>query len=71
MRGASRCFVEFFTASIQDPNTRAAYARTVGEFVGWLDQRGVTLSMSSPVIVAASVERCGRTESAPVATQAL
>jgi hypothetical protein len=29
------------------------------------------LSMSSPVIVAASVERCGRTESAPVATQAL
>jgi hypothetical protein len=33
-------FVEFFTATIRNPNTREAYARTVGRFLAWCDERG-------------------------------
>ncbi len=30
--GAARAFLEFFTATIRNKNTRAAYARAVGQF---------------------------------------
>ena len=40
---AGRRFVEFFTANIRNPNTRAAYARAVGDFFAWLEERNVTL----------------------------
>lgn len=32
---ASFRFIEFFTANIQNPNTRMAYARAVREFCAW------------------------------------
>lgn len=54
---ASRRFVEFFTANIRNPNTRTAYARAVGDFCGWCDQRGLSLERLEPVIVAAYIEQ--------------
>lgn len=54
---AARRFVEFFTANIRNPNTRKAYARAVGEFAAWCDQRGlVELRTIEPVHVAAYIE---------------
>src|SRR4051795_9945953 len=53
---AARRFVEFFTANIPNPNTRAAYAQAVGQFLRWADGRGLTLKAIEPVAVAAYVE---------------
>jgi integrase/recombinase XerD len=36
---ASRRFIEFFTASIRNRNTRMAYARAVKQFFDWCDDR--------------------------------
>jgi site-specific recombinase XerD len=45
--------VEFFTARLSNPHTRAAYARAVTEFCCWCETRGVPLpALSSPVIAA-------------------
>ncbi|WP_392714198.1 site-specific integrase [Rhizobium ruizarguesonis] len=50
-------FLEFFTAQIRNPNTRRAYARSVGQFCLWLDERGVrTITAVSSVHVAAYIE---------------
>ncbi|MGH7022038.1 MAG: hypothetical protein ACREEB_00455, partial [Caulobacteraceae bacterium] len=38
---AQRRFLEFFAASIRNPNTRRAYSRAVGEFLAWCEGRGV------------------------------
>ncbi len=38
---AARRFIEFFTANIRNPNTRAAYARVVADFFGWCERHGV------------------------------
>jgi site-specific recombinase XerD len=35
-------FIDFFTANIRNPNTRAAYAVAVRSFFRWLETRGVT-----------------------------
>ena len=33
-------YVEFFTAQIRNPNTRAAYARAASAFFGWCEAHG-------------------------------
>ncbi|MEO1020769.1 MAG: integrase, partial [Pseudomonadota bacterium] len=38
---AERRFWEFFTVTIRNPNTRAAYARAAAEFCGFLRSAGV------------------------------
>ncbi len=49
---ASLRFLEFFTVNIRNPNTRAAYARAAGAFLGWCDLQGVTsLAGVQPVLV--------------------
>lgn len=68
---AGRRFIEFFTANIRNPNTRVAYARAVGGFFAWLEERGVTLERVEPVIVAAYIEEFGHTKSAPTVKQSL
>ena len=50
-------FVEFFTANIRNPNTRAAYARAVAAFCAWCDQRGYDFVRVTPVAIAAYVEQ--------------
>jgi site-specific recombinase XerD len=68
---ASKRFVEFFTANIRNPNTRAAYARSVGAFFLWLEERGIRLEDVEPIVVAAYVEELGRRMSAPTVKQSL
>jgi hypothetical protein len=40
---ASRRFIEFFTANIRNRNTRMAYMRALGPFLGWCEGRGLAL----------------------------
>src|SRR4051812_10274728 len=54
---ATRRFFEFFTANIPNPNTRAAYARAVAQFLRWAEGRGLTLRSIEPIAVAAYVEQ--------------
>ena len=44
---AARRFVEFFTATIRNANTREAYARAVASFLPWCEERGLTTSRPS------------------------
>jgi len=53
---AARRVVEFFTAEIPNPNTRAAYARAVASFCNWCENRRLQLETINPVAVAAYVE---------------
>jgi len=65
-------FIEFFTANIRNPNTRAAYARAVSEFFRWCDGIGLhRLDGVEPVHVAAYVEELGKTRAAPSVKQHL
>lgn len=54
--GASRRFVEFFTANIRNRNTRMAYIRALRPFLSWCEMRGLALQDIQPVHVAAYVE---------------
>lgn len=54
---ASRRFVEFFTANIRNKNTRMAYVRALGPFIGWCEGRRLALGEIQPVHVAAYVEQ--------------
>src|SRR5436309_8989527 len=66
---AQRRFVEFFAANIRNPNTRFAYARAVGRFFDWCDQRRVSLTDISPLHVSLYVEERMRVASAPTVKQ--
>ena len=68
---ASRRFVEFFTANIRNPNTRAAYARAVTLFAAWCDDNHLSLGDLEPVAVSAYVEQLMRNRSAPTVKQHL
>ncbi len=57
---AIRRFVEFFTANIRNPNTRAAYSRAIRRFCGWAERHKLSLSQVEPVLVAAYVEELQR-----------
>jgi site-specific recombinase XerD len=48
-------YVEFFTANINNPNTRRAYARACARFFAWCETRGGTLGAIRPFDVAAWV----------------
>jgi hypothetical protein len=54
--GAAERFIEFFTANIRNPNTRAAYAQAVAQFLRWCQGRGFSLQDIKPVAVAAYIE---------------
>lgn len=54
---AAKRYIEFFVANIRNPNTRRAYARAATDFLGWCEQRGLSLPAIEPVHVAAYVEQ--------------
>jgi site-specific recombinase XerD len=54
---AAEKFIEFFTAQIRNRNTREAYARAVGQFMAWCEDRGLSLPAIRPVHVAAYIEK--------------
>ncbi len=54
---ASRRFLEFFTATIRNKNTRAAYAQAIRQFFDWCARRGFSdLDLIEPMVVAAYIE---------------
>ena len=48
--------VEFFTAQIRNPHTRAAYGTAVTRFFTWCDARGLALAQISPIAVATYID---------------
>jgi len=68
---AVRRFVEFFTATIRNRNTRTAYAQAVGQFCNWCDTRQLELTSLTPVAIAAYIEELGTKRSAPTVKQHL
>jgi integrase/recombinase XerD len=68
---ASRRFIEFFTASIRNRNTRAAYARAVKRFFDWCDQSRLELHDIEAITVAAYIEQLGGTVAKPTVKQHL
>jgi integrase/recombinase XerD len=61
---ASRRFLEFFTVTIRNANTREAYARACAQFLTWCEMRRFNLDTIEPLVVAAYIEQLTR-ERAP------
>src|SRR5215468_9341424 len=68
---ASRRFIEFFTASIRNRNTRMAYARAVKQFFDWCDDRRLKMDEIEAISVATYIEQLGTTVSKPTVKQHL
>lgn len=68
---AARAFLDFFTAQIRNPNTRAAYFRNVRRFLAWVDASGLRLETIEPYHVATFIEKIGTRYSAPTVKQHL
>ena len=64
-------YVEFFTANINHPHTRRAYARACATFFAWCGQRGLTLAAIRPFDVAAWVNDLQEKHGAPGVKQQL
>jgi len=65
-------FIDFFTAHIRNPNTRAAYGVAVREFFGWLELGGLTeVGAIRTHHVSIYVEMLTRKHSAPTVKQHL
>lgn len=57
---AEEHFVEFFAATIRNPNTRAAYVHAVKRFLDWVEAHDGTLHQIRPLIVSSYIEMlCG------------
>jgi integrase/recombinase XerD len=68
---ASHRFIEFFTATIRNRNTRAAYARAVKQFFDWCEVHRLQLHEIEAITVAAYVEQLGGRASKPTIKQHL
>lgn len=69
--GATYRFIEFFTASIHNPNTRQAYFRAVQRFSHWCEQRGLELTALNPVYIAKYIQELGGMVARPTVKQHL
>lgn len=63
--------LEFLTAAIRNPNTRASYARAVQRFADWCQGHGLRLGQLTALHAAAYVEELGRTLAKPSVKQHL
>jgi len=50
-------FVEFFTASIRNKNTRLAYARACAAFLAWCEEHGLAFEDIESITVSAYIEQ--------------
>jgi hypothetical protein len=64
-------YVEFFTANIRNPDTRRAHLRACNRFLGWSEDRGLTLSARRPHDVATYIEELQAAVQAPSVKQQL
>ena len=56
-KAAAFAYAEFFGAEIESPHTYRAYRRAVDRFLSWCEERGVTLTEVSPVVVGEYIRR--------------
>src|SRR6516225_4386704 len=56
---AGRRFIEFFTATIRNRNTRMAYARAVKQFFDWCEDYRLGLDYLDPIAIAPYMEELG------------
>jgi site-specific recombinase XerD len=68
---AGRRFIEFFTATIRNRNTRMAYARAVKQFFDWCEDHRLGLEDIEPIAIAAYIEELGSAMSKPSVKQHL
>jgi integrase/recombinase XerD len=68
---ASEKYVEFFTATIRNANTRRAYAIAINQLLDWCQRHGVALHALRPTIVATYIEELMRHASPPTVKQHL
>jgi site-specific recombinase XerD len=68
---ASKRFLEFFTVTIRNRNTREAYARAAWRFFDWCDGRDVELALIEPMLVSLYIEELGQQLSKPTVKQQL
>ena len=68
---ACRRYVEFFAATIRNPNTREAYLRAVRQFSTWCERYGVALAQLSAVVTSLYIEELGRRLDRPSVKQHL
>jgi integrase/recombinase XerD len=61
---AARRFIEFFTATIRNKNTRRAYAKAVADFLAYCQHRHLTLLGIEPVDVATYIEQLTQAKAA-------
>ena len=54
---ATDAYIEFFSATIRNRNTRLAYARACYQFFHWCQENGLTLDTVRPFHVAAYIEQ--------------
>jgi site-specific recombinase XerD len=73
--GGDHCttrFIEFFVATIRNPNTREAYARATRDFFDWCVKHDFAdLALVSPVTVAVYIEKLALTHAVPTVKQHL
>lgn len=71
-RDTVRRYLEFFAASIRNPNTRAAYLIAAEKFFAWCEQHGIgPLPTLQRLHVAAYIEHLTQIQSAPTVKQNL
>src|SRR5262249_9406604 len=63
---ATKRFLECFTATIRNLNTRAAYAQAVKQFLDWCKDQRLGFTAVQPMHVAAYIEQLGRREEKPL-----
>ena len=68
---ASRRFIEFFTATIRNRNTRTSYARAVKQFFDWCEKHHLGLDDIEPIAIAAYIEQLGAEMAKPSVKQHL
>lgn len=64
-------FIEFFAATIHNPNTRLAYFHAVCRFSNWCTLHRVELTQLNPVLIARYVQELGQSHCAPTVKQHL
>lgn len=67
----ARRFVEFFTATIRNKNTRTAYAHAVTSFLTWCEERHLPLAGIDSLAVSTYIEILTNERSAPTVKQHL
>ena len=68
---ASHRFLEYFTATIRNPNTREVYYHAVRRFCDWCSGYDLTLTQLSPVMIATYIEELRTAMPRPFCLQGL